>query len=127
MTIHNHVAVWLDHKEAHIFHIYGGGSDEATIKAPLQNTHHKHPKGPSGAKEHPDDAKRFFHEIARAMESAEEILVVGPSTAKLELVRYIHKNHHALEPKIIGLETVDHPTDPQIVAYARNYFKKVIR
>jgi hypothetical protein len=27
-----------------------------------------------------------------------------------------------LDKKILGLETVDHPTDRQIVAYARAYF-----
>jgi hypothetical protein len=27
-----------------------------------------------------------------------------------------------LEPKIVGVETVDHPTDGQLVAHARRYF-----
>jgi hypothetical protein len=29
---------------------------------------------------------------------------------------------HALEPRIVGIETVDHPTDGQLVAYAKKYF-----
>jgi hypothetical protein len=60
--------------------------------------------------------------VARALEGAEPILVVGPSTAKLQFLRYVQKHEHALEPKIVGLETVDHPTDGQIVAYAKRYF-----
>jgi hypothetical protein len=50
-------------------------------------------------------------------------LSVGPSTAKLEFFRYAHEHDKALEPKIVGIETVDHPTGEQIVAYAKNYFK----
>lgn len=118
-----HVAVWIDHKEARIFQVDADKIDETTAKAPLHNLHHKHPTGPEGAKEHPDDAKHFFHDVARALEGSEEILVVGPSSAKLEFIKYVHKHEHALEPKIIGVESSDHPTDGQLVAHAKKYFK----
>ncbi len=117
-----HVAIWFDHKEARIFHGTPDKFDEKTVTAP-QHVHHKHPKGPEGAKDHPDDAKRFFHEVARSLEGAEEILTVGPSTAKLDFIRYVHKHDPALEARIVGIETVDHPTDEQLVAYARKYSK----
>jgi stalled ribosome rescue protein Dom34 len=122
--MHKHVAIWIDHKEARIFHIHPDKSDEATVTAPLHHIHHRHPKGAEGVKEHPDDVKRFFHEVGRALEGTEEILVVGPSTAKLEFLRYVHKHEHALEPRIVGIETVDHPTDGQLVAYAKKYFHR---
>jgi hypothetical protein len=48
--------------------------------------------------------------------------VVGPAQAKLLLIKHIHAHDHALVDKIIGVETVDHPTDGQLVAYARKYF-----
>jgi stalled ribosome rescue protein Dom34 len=120
-----HVAVWIDHKEARIFRIVLDEIEEMTVLAPLHNIHHKHPRGHEGDKEHPDDAKRFFHDVARVLDGAEEILIVGPSTAKLELIRYVHQHERALEPRIIGVETVDHPTDAQLVAYAKKYFKRV--
>ena len=118
-----HIAVWIDHKEARIFALHPENADEATITAPLHNIHHKHPRGPEGVKDHPNDAKQFFHEVARALEGAEEILIVGPGTAKLEFLRYVHKHDHLLEPRIVSVETVDHPTDGQLVAYAKTYFK----
>ncbi len=116
------VATWLDHKEARIFQIDPDGVEETTVTAPLRNIHHKHPKGPEGVKEHPDDAKRFFQEVARSLEGADRLLIMGPSTAKLEFVRYVRKNERALAPKIVGVETVDHPTDVQLVAHARKSF-----
>jgi len=123
ILMHKHVAIWIDHKEAHIFHIHPDKIDETTVKAP-EHVYHRHPKGPEGGREHPDDAKRFFHEVARSLDAAEEILLVGPSTGKLELLRYLHKHNHALESRIVGVETVDHPTDGQLVAYAKKYFKR---
>lgn len=119
-----HAAVWIDHKEARVFSIHPENADETTVMAPLHNVHHKHPTGPEGAREHPDDAKRFFHEVARALEGSEEILVVGPGAAKLEFLRYVHRHEHKLESTIVGIETVDHPTDGQLVAYAKTYFKR---
>lgn len=67
--------------------------------------------------------KDFFHRVAQALAGAQEILVVGPAQAKLQLVKHIHAHDAAFVPKLIGVETVDHPTDAQLVAYARKYFR----
>jgi stalled ribosome rescue protein Dom34 len=117
-----YVAVWIDHKEARVFHIQPGKVDEVTVATP-QHLHHRHPKGAEGVKEHPNDAKQFFHEVGRSLEGSEAVLVVGPSTAKLEFIRYLHQHDHALERKIVGVETVDHPSDRQLIAHAKEYFK----
>jgi stalled ribosome rescue protein Dom34 len=117
-----HVAVWLDHKEARIFHIDPYTIDEATVLAPLHNIHHKHPIGPEGPHDHPEDATRFLQAVAQALDGSEEVLVVGPGAAKHELVKYVTEHDRALEPKIVGVETVDHPSDRQLIAYAKKYF-----
>jgi stalled ribosome rescue protein Dom34 len=121
MAVHRHAAVWLDHDEARIFHVDLEGFDESKIQSP-HHLFHRHPKGPHEPREHPEDANHFFHQVAAGLADAEQILVVGPSTAKLQFVRYAHKHAPALEPKIIGLETVDHPTDAQLAAYVKRYF-----
>jgi stalled ribosome rescue protein Dom34 len=120
MSSHQTV-MWIDHHEARIFGVEGGKFDESTIRTPRQHIH-RHPKGPTAEHNHPDDVRRFFHDVARALDGADAILVVGPSTAKLQFLRYVHKEVPALDPKIVGIETVDHPTDGQLVAHARRYF-----
>ncbi len=121
-----HVIVWIDHKEARILHADPADLDRLNVAAP-HHLHNRHPRGPGEPKEHPEDAKHFFHEVARSCDAAEEVLVVGPSTAKLEFLRYLHKHDQALEAKVVGVETVDHPTDGQLVAYAKQYFKHADR
>jgi stalled ribosome rescue protein Dom34 len=115
------VAVWIDHKEARICRVFPGMADEAVIAAP-HHVHHKHPRGPEGVKEHPEDAKRFFHEVAQSLKTSTAILLLGPSTAKLELLKHLQEHHHDLAPKVVGVETVDHPTDGQLLAHAKAYF-----
>ncbi len=121
MTLNRHVAVWIDHLEARIFHVDAERLEEKTLHAPTRHVH-RHPKGGTAEHNHVDDAHRFFKAVAHELEGAERVLIVGPSTAKLQFVRYAAKHDPALDPKIIAVETVDHPTDRQIVAYAKKYF-----
>lgn len=127
-----HVVVWIDHTEARVFrvqpetpgHPQPEPIDEATIMSP-QHRIHRHPKGRGDEKEHqlPEDVARFFHDVARAIESADTVLIMGPSSAKLEFVKYVEMHDPGLRAKIAGVETVDHPSDREIVAQARKYFK----
>jgi hypothetical protein len=125
-----HVVVWLDHTEARVFHVEPETPghpqpepvDEATILSP-QHHIHRHPKGWGDPGGHPEDAARFFHEIARAVEGADALLIVGPALTKMEFAQYLDTHDRALRAKVAGVETVDHPTDREMVAYARKYFK----
>ncbi len=121
MSSNRHVTVWIDHAEARIFHIDAESLDEKTLTAPAHHLH-RHPKGATAEHNHPDDVHRFFRAVASEIESAERVLVVGPSTAKLQFVRYACKEDGSLESRIVGVETVDHPTDRQLVAYSKRYF-----
>jgi stalled ribosome rescue protein Dom34 len=121
-SVPTHAVIWIDHKEARIFHVHPEATDETTVLAPQHHVH-RHPKGHGEAREHPDDAHRFFGEVARGLEGVDAILIVGPSSAKLEFFRYVHEHERRLESKVVGIETADHPTDGQIVAHAKSYFK----
>jgi hypothetical protein len=39
------------------------------------------------------------------------------------LVKHIHQHDPDMMKAIVGIETVDHPTDAQLIAYARKYFE----
>lgn len=122
----HHVAVWLDHREARVFRIAEESFDESTLRL---DAHHlrRHPDRNAPEADRSEDAKRFFQEVARALSAADEVLVVGPSTAKLHFLKYVHAHDPKLEARIVGIETVDHPTDPQLAAFARTYFRNADR
>ena len=118
---HYHAVVWLDHAEAHVMHFSPEEVEKQIILPadPHKNLHIK--SGKWGAGKALED-QTYYHDIAKALEGASEVLVVGPANAKLQLIKHIHAHDHGMVDKIIGVETVDHPTDGQIVAYARKYF-----
>jgi stalled ribosome rescue protein Dom34 len=114
--------IWIDHKEARVFHVEPSSADETTVLAP-QHHFHRHPKDRGESTQHPEDAQHFFGEVARAVDGVEALLIVGPSSAKLEFFRYLHEHQRRLEGKVIGVESADHPTDGEIVDRARRAFK----
>lgn len=118
---HYHAVVWLDHRQAHVMHISPDDVEKSVVHPtqPHLNLHHK--SGVIGAGRQPED-QAYYHAIVEALAGAHEILVVGPAQAKLQLIRHIHHHDPAMADKIVGVETVDHPTDGQLVAHARSYF-----
>jgi stalled ribosome rescue protein Dom34 len=121
-----HAVVWIDHNEAHVFHVHPASSDETTVLAP-QHRVHRHPKGRGEPREHPDDAHRFFADVARVLDGSDAILITGPASAKQELSRYIKEHVAGLAAKVVGVESADHPTGAQVVAAARRYFRATDR
>ena len=117
-----HAVVWIDHTEARIFHVHPGAADESRILSP-QHHLHRHPKGRGEPREHPDDARQFFDHVARGLDGIDSVLIVGPASAKHEFFKFAQEKHPPLVPKIVGVETADHPTGGEIVAHARRYFK----
>ena len=113
--------VWIDHQEARIFEVAPDKQDVTTVSAPKHHVH-RHPKGANAEHNHPDDVMRFYDEVARALEGASHILLVGPSNAKLHFLRHLSRHHLKLDAQVVGIETVDHPSDGQLFAHAKRYF-----
>ncbi len=120
-----HAAVWLDHKEAKIFHVDAEDTTPSVVHAPKHHLH-RHPVA-TAEHAHPADAAHFFHDVARSLADAEEILVVGPGSAKLEFVKHLHAHERPLEGRLVGVETMDHPTDGELVKFVRGYFRAADR
>ena len=128
---HYHAVVWIDHAEAHVMHISPDDVESSIVrpKKPHHKLHHKRgaDKGGAVGDGRSQEDQHFYHEVVEALKGAQEILIVGPANAKLNLVKHIHGHDKQLSDKVVGVETVDHPTDAQIVAYARKYFNAADR
>ena len=118
---HYHAVVWLDHSEAHVMHITADDVEKSVIQPSKPHSHLHAKRGVVGTGRQAED-KAYYHAVVEALSGAQEILVVGPAQAKLQLIKHIHTHHQSMEDKVIGVESVDHPSDGQLVAYARKYF-----
>ena len=69
----------------------------------------------------------FFAEIGEALRPYRAILIAGPGTARNELAGYLVEHDAKFRSRIWGIEAMDHPTAPQILAAARKYFRAADR
>ncbi len=118
-------AVWVDQHEAKVFEFSAAeGVTEKGVSSPRYHFNNRI-KSEAGTKVHDQDAQHYFHEIATALKGSSQVLIVGPSIAKLQLLRWLHTHDQQLEQKVVGVETVDHPTDRQLLAFAHKAFQRV--
>jgi stalled ribosome rescue protein Dom34 len=117
----NHVVVWIDHREAHV--LFFEGANEF-IGSNTTHTHLHHKANEIGSGNAPEDRK-FFDAVVISVADINEVLLVGPGSGKNDFVKYVREHYPALAKRIVGSETVDHPTDPQVVAYAKKYFARI--
>jgi hypothetical protein len=126
MPNHYHAVIWIDHHEARVLHFNADDADEKVLHPdhPASSLHHK-AGTPGGHRELED--QRFLESVARAVVGAGAVLIVGPSSEKNELVKHIKRYHPEMTIRIEGVESLDHPTDGELLAYARSHAKSADR
>lgn len=117
-----HTVVWLDHREARVVEFSVDDVRRATVQhegAPRQ-VHHR--AGTRDSPGHSEDTARFFDAIADAVGDAGKVLIVGPGQAKNEFRRHVEGHRRDLAQRVVGVETLDHPSDAELLSYAKRYF-----
>ena len=109
-----HAVVWMDHNEAHVLMFDREHVESQRVKS---RSHHKH-QGKSG------DASAFYADIAKALQGTHEVLLTGPGAARNEFREWCQSHAKAAAGVIVDSIASDHPSDNQLVALARQYFKK---
>lgn len=110
------VVLWIDHHNAQLVQFDEDHSEEQRIHA---HTHYTRQHGSSVRSEH-----EFFGQVCDAVPGAAKVLVTGSHQAQSDFRHYVEKHRPTVAPRIIGWETVDHPTPAQLLALARSFFVK---
>ena len=124
--------LWIDHRKAVVVTI----SDEGSTTELVESNVEKHVRfsggsgGSRGSREGAGEDTRerhfegqldkYYKDVIARLRDAEAILIFGPGEAKGELKTHLERA--GLGERIVGVETVDKMTDPQIVAKAREHF-----
>jgi len=109
-----HAVVLIDHQHAQVLQFDSGPVQSHKIEAHHHNTRQH---GSNVRTEH-----EFFGEVCDALQGFNEILVAGAHKAQADFRHYVEKHRAHLAPKIVGWETVDHPSEGQLAALARKFF-----
>ena len=124
----NHkVGIWIDHKKAVIV---SASADRVTAKT-LESEVGPHARYSDGSEDGGGEKKyeerygqnldRYYDEVISQLGKPEAILIFGPGEAKLQLKERLSRSK-ALSEHIVGIETTDKLTDPQIVAKVKEHY-----
>jgi len=118
------VGLWIDHKKAVIVFVAGKDAEIRLISSNLEKHHRQ-----SGVATPADDVRQreftghlnsFYDEVVSCIRDAESILILGPGEAKGELSKRLEREN--LSGRVVGIETSDKITDPQLIALVRDHF-----
>ncbi len=111
--------VFIDLEHAKIFELHG-----EQVESHLIHRHEiRHHSGVEKEQNNHKNADKFFHGVATHLKVAHELLILGPGLAKTHFKDHLEKHDPEIGKKVVGVETVDHPTDGQMVALAKKFFK----
>ena len=128
------LGLWIDRRQATIVTVTEQGEVISEIlsdvESQLRRSGDSPLKGSYEALQVPADDRRqmiltgelntYYDEVIGQIRDADSILIVGPGAAKHELQQRLEENR--LGAKVVGVETVDHLTEPQIAAKIRQHF-----
>ncbi len=119
------VGIWIDHKKAVIVSVSESDVTAATLESDVGS--HSRYSGPDGGGEknyeerHVQHLHKYYDDVISHMGHPEELLIFGPSEAKLELKERM-SHAKALSKCIVDIQPADKLTNPQIVAKVRDHF-----
>jgi hypothetical protein len=122
------LGLWIDHQEAVIVLISAQDEEVQRIRADVEPHDRFSANAPQGRPEDRRDRRfgehlrQYYAKVLKAVEEADSILIMGPGEAKGELEKSLELEN--LSGRIVGIETADKLTEPQIVARVRRYFLK---
>lgn len=120
---HLHAVVWIDHQEARVIHFSNTEHEELKLHSTHRPGRLHHKNGPSPGTGREAEDRQYLHAVAEALKGAGEILVVGPGNEKAELMKHLEQHDKAVAAAVVSVQPADHPTDAQLLALARKYFR----
>jgi len=126
VTEHYHAVVWIDHHEARAIHFNPEVATEEIVH-PAHPPRHLHSKAGSVSGTHITDEPEFYADVVKALGNAKAILVTGPSTAKTEFIKYLHRHSPQTLDRVWGIETLARVTDHKLIAEGHRFFAKADR
>jgi len=112
-----HAVVLIDHHHAQVLQFDAEHLQVSKIKA---HSHHTRQHGSEVRTEH-----EFFGQVCDALAGINEVLVAGSHLAQTDFRHYLEKHRPQQLKQVVAWNTVDHPSEEQLLALAKEHFIKV--
>ena len=120
------LGIWMDHSEAHIIEFSSEAKEIGTVKSDFtfEDKEETLQRSENAMHNKQRDKQRiYFKKLASIIRDFGEVLLCGPTDAKVELFNFLRKDNLFQKIKI-EVKNADKMTDAQQHAFVRDYFKK---
>lgn len=125
MKAQKQLGIWMDHANANLIDLESKDSNRSIVSEfnseirdeAIQKSEHTM----NNKEEQMNEA--FYKEISQEILKYDNVLIFGPTNAKLELKNYLNKDLQFSSINV-EVESADKMTDNQQVAFVKNYFDK---
>lgn len=110
----SHAVLWLDHHHADVIQFNNDDVQSQKLKDS------KHDTG-----QHQSEVRtqhEFFGTVCDALAGIPMVLVTSSHMVQTSFKHYVEKHRVHLMPQLAGWETVDHPSEGELVALAKKFF-----
>jgi hypothetical protein len=126
MATAKNIGIWMDHANAHLMEFTTDPIETTIITSKFTHQEKEHSLSKSEALMHHKEQHQqaeYYKEIGEVIKKYEEVLLFGPTDAKVELLNLLRKDHLFEKIKIETKQT-DKMTENQEHAFVKEYFSK---
>jgi DNA-binding LytR/AlgR family response regulator len=126
MTITKKLGIWIDHSRAHLTEFITDPMTTKTIESDFTYQDRQHTIARSENVMHNKEQQRqaeYFKKVGEEIANYEEVILFGPTDAKVELFNILKADRRFSEIKI-DVKQTDKMTEHQQHAFIREYFSQ---
>jgi hypothetical protein len=126
MTNAIYLGIWMDHSNAHLMEFSPDTIETKTINLEFTHREKEHSLGKSENLMHNKEQHQqaeYYKKLGEVIKNYEDVVLFGPTEAKVELLNTLRADHHFEKIKI-ETRQADKMTENQQHAFVKNYFSR---
>ena len=124
MTTEKKLGIWMDHSSAHLIEFVKSPGETGVIESQFTHEQKEESLGKSEHIMHNKEQQQqsaYYKNIGESVKNYHEVILFGPTDAKVELLNILKADHHFDKIKI-EVQSTDKMTEHQQQAFVKNYF-----
>lgn len=126
MTTAKNLGIWMDHSSAHLMEFTTDPIETKTIASKFTHEEKEHSLDKSEHLMHNKEQHQqseYYKKLGEAIKNYEEVILFGPTDAKVELFNILRADHRFEKTKI-EIKQTDKMTENQQHAFVREHFSR---
>ena len=127
MTTAKNLGIWMDHSSANLMELTIDPIETKTIKSKFTHQAKEQSQSKSENLMHNKEQHQqseYYKKLGEVIKNYEEVILFGPTDAKVELFNTLKADHHFEKIKI-EIKQTDKMTENQQHAFVREYFSRL--